>query len=111
MAQITEDRLATSDYVATGDRAERERAAERTERNETAGGELLSANSTQDLRGEWDRVQGEFVDDPRSAVKKADELVANAMQRLTDSFKDQRSNLEQQWDRGEDVSCPFGEPA
>jgi hypothetical protein len=44
------------------------------------------------------------VDDPRSSVKKADELVATAMKRLAEGFSQQRTGLEQQWDRGEDVS-------
>jgi|SRR5215471_11522482 len=71
---------------------------------EQIGNELLSPNTAQDLRGEWDRIQAGFVDEPRSAVKQADELVAKAMDRLTEAFKKQHSDLEQQWDRGEDVS-------
>jgi hypothetical protein len=71
---------------------------------EKIGDELLSPNTAQDLRGEWDRIQAAFVDEPRNAVKQADELVAKAMDRLTEAFKKQRSDLEQQWDRGEDAS-------
>ena len=71
---------------------------------ERVSGELLSPNTAQDMRGEWDRIQAGFVDDPRNAVKQADDLVASAMDRLTDGFKKQRTDLEQQWDRGEDVS-------
>jgi hypothetical protein len=37
-------------------------------------------------------------------VKQADELVANAIGRLSESFTQQRSTLEGQWSRGQDVS-------
>jgi hypothetical protein len=65
---------------------------------------LLPQNSSDDLRGQWDSIQAAFVDDPRNAVKRADDLVSNAIKRLADSFTQQRHSLEQQWDRGEDVS-------
>jgi hypothetical protein len=101
MSRATDEQLSTSDFVATGDRAERKETG-RAEESDTAA--LLSQNSAQDLRGEWDRIQAGFVDDPQSSVKHADELVASAMKRLTESFAQQRSGLEQQWGRGEDVS-------
>jgi hypothetical protein len=44
------------------------------------------------------------VDEPRRAVQQADQLVDDAIQRLSQSFTEQRSNLEGQWDRGDDVS-------
>ena len=42
------------------------------------------------LRSRWDRVQGTFVDEPRAAVEEADQLVGQAIQRLSDSFTDAR---------------------
>ena len=111
MNSMTDEQLATTDYVATGEIRERlqQNAPKREDKTrdnnrEDAGGPLLSPESAQDLRRQWDGVQASFVDDPRTAVKQADELVANAMDRLAESFKQQRSGLEQQWDRGEDVS-------
>jgi hypothetical protein len=44
------------------------------------------------------------VDNPGGAVKQADELVAAVMKRLAEVFADERSNLEQAWAKGEDVS-------
>jgi hypothetical protein len=41
---------------------------------------------------------------PGPAVKQADELVALAMKRLAETFAGERGRLEQQWDRGDDVS-------
>ena len=65
---------------------------------------LLPGEFTQDLRSRWDHVQAGFVDQPRDAVKEADGLVEQAIQKLSQSFGDARSRLEQQWDRGEEVS-------
>jgi len=49
-------------------------------------------------------IQGSFVDEPGKSVQAADQLVAEVMQRLAVSFALERADLEQQWDRGEDVS-------
>jgi hypothetical protein len=57
-----------------------------------------------DMRRRWDALQTGFVDEPRTAVKEADELVAAAVQRLSESFTSERSKLEQQWSKGNDVS-------
>jgi len=57
-----------------------------------------------DFRHRWQNVQAGFVDDPRTAVRQADELVASVMKRLADVFADERSKLEHDWDKGGDVS-------
>ena len=56
------------------------------------------------MRTRWSTVQTAFVDEPRSAVQQADGLVAAAMKRLAEVFAEERSKLEQQWDRGDNVS-------
>ena len=56
------------------------------------------------LRTRWKEVQTAFVDEPRKAVEQADGLVASAMKRLAEVFAEERSKLEQQWDRGDNVS-------
>jgi hypothetical protein len=56
-----------------------------------------------ELRGRWDRIQTGFVDEPRRAVEDADKLVAETMQRLAEMFADERSRMEAQWDRGDDI--------
>ncbi len=58
----------------------------------------------QELKNSWERIQVGFVDEPRSAVEQADSLVASAMKRLAEIFAQERSNLEQQWGRGDNVS-------
>jgi len=65
---------------------------------------LLPEDFTQNLRKRWDEVQTGFVDEPRKAVQEADELVGSAIDRLSQSFTDQRKALEGQWDKGGDVS-------
>ena len=57
-----------------------------------------------ELRGRWDQVQTGFVDEPRDAVRRADQLVAETMTRLAEMFAAERSKLEQQWSRGDEVS-------
>jgi hypothetical protein len=65
---------------------------------------LFPNNELEGLRNRWSEVQTAFVDEPRSAVEKADGLVAAAMKRLAEVFAEERSKLEQQWDRGDNVS-------
>jgi hypothetical protein len=65
---------------------------------------LLAEDEAGDLRERWTTIQAAFVDEPRQAVQDADGLVALAMKRLAEMFADERSNLESQWDRGDQVS-------
>ena len=69
-----------------------------------ASGPLLPQDSVQDLRIHWDKIQTGFVDEPRNAVQAADELVAQAIKRLAESFAEERNRLERQWDRGDAVN-------
>jgi hypothetical protein len=67
-------------------------------------GPLFSTNESKDLRARWDTIQVGFVDEPRRAVQQADTLVAETMKRLAEIFAQERSNLEAQWDKNENVS-------
>jgi hypothetical protein len=75
-----------------------------TPRQPLAPTPLFSTTDLDDLRMRWGSVQTGFVDEPRWAVQEADKLVAIVVERLTASFSNERSALEKQWDRGEDVS-------
>ncbi len=66
--------------------------------------QLLATDEAQNLRSRWDAIQTGFVDEPRRAVEQADSLVAEVMQRLAQLFADERSKLEGQWSRGDNVS-------
>lgn len=67
-------------------------------------GPLLPSDFTQDLRVRWNPIQAAFVDEPRSAVQQADELVKTAIQRLSESFTRARETLDRQWDHGDDAN-------
>ena len=56
------------------------------------------------FRTRWESIQTAFVDSPRQAVEDADGLVAELMQRLAQTFTQERESLEGQWSRGDDVS-------
>jgi hypothetical protein len=65
---------------------------------------LFPENETTNFRNRWTEIQTAFVDEPRRAVEQADALVADVIKRLANSFADERSKLEGQWGRGDDVS-------
>ena len=65
---------------------------------------LFEAQDRERFGESWTSIQAAFVDDPRDAVKEADTLVAELMQRLAETFSAERSRLESQWDNDEDVS-------
>jgi hypothetical protein len=72
--------------------------------DEYEGMRLLPDEIVDELRPRWADIQASFVDEPRSAVEKADALVADAIRRLAEAFADARADLERDWDRGSDVS-------
>jgi hypothetical protein len=74
------------------------------EAEETAPAQLFVPSEAQNFRTRWEKVQIAFVDEPRKAVKDADELVAEATKRLAEIFAEERSQMEREWDRGDDVS-------
>jgi hypothetical protein len=77
---------------------------ERRQSENEAGETILSAEETKEMGSRWTNIQAEFVDEPRRAVEAADKLVASAIERISKSFSDERSQLETQWSRGDEVS-------
>ena len=65
---------------------------------------LFAGDVERDFRTRWRDIQSSFVDEPRPAVEKADQLVAELMQRLAQSFSEQRKKLENQWEASEKIS-------
>jgi hypothetical protein len=65
---------------------------------------LFAENELRDFRARWDQVQTSFVDEPRHAVEQADTLVATVVKHIAEQFAEERSKLEKQWDRGDNVS-------
>jgi hypothetical protein len=69
-----------------------------------AAGPLLASDDAEAFRARWTDVQFGFVNSPRQAVEQGDGLVAELMQHLAQTFAEERSRLDSQWDQGGDVS-------
>jgi hypothetical protein len=65
---------------------------------------LFSDEEERNFRNRWKDIQTGFVDEPRRSVEQADELIAKLLQRLAESFSEQRSHLEQQWEKSDSAS-------
>jgi hypothetical protein len=65
---------------------------------------LFSDEEERNFRNGWKDIQTGFVDEPRRSVEQADELIAKLLQRLAQSFSEQRSHLEQQWEKSDSAS-------
>jgi hypothetical protein len=109
-----EKTLTTADLAAATDRQDPQReqsrpAPERTaqehatlesepraNREEEQLAPLFASDVAGDFRARWDAVQIGFVDDPRQAVRQADELVAQVMKSLAESFSAERARFEGQ---------------
>jgi hypothetical protein len=65
---------------------------------------LFDRDASRDLEERWLVIQTQFVDEPRRAVEKAEQLVGEVMKGLTDSFARERRDLESRWAGDRDVS-------
>jgi hypothetical protein len=65
--------------------------------------ELFPAQEVERFRGEWTEIQTRFVDDPRDAVRDADQLVAEVMRSLATTFTNHKHELEGRWQQGDHV--------
>ena len=92
-----QDSIRTSDYVSTGERA----AAETNRGSDVSTTALFEPGEAAELRSRWEKIQVEFVDEPRKSVEQADELVATVAERLTEMFAGQKDRLEREWGKGE----------
>ncbi len=103
--RLTTDDLAQSEHQAEPQAAIDETAPEPAEdAARDTGAPLVDRGDDDGFRRRWEGIQAGFVDEPRNAVEQADALVAELMQRLAETFSNERKTLEGQWDRGEDVS-------
>jgi len=65
---------------------------------------LLNEDDAEDFRSRWQEIQTEFVNDPHDSVEKADDLVEKVMNSITETFAQERSSLEDQWNQGAEAS-------
>jgi hypothetical protein len=106
---VHKGKISTDAIAGAGKNNPEPRPAGETERLSTQDREghlepLFDDNVDHKFRDRWREIQTGFVDEPRRTVEQADELVAELMQRLAQSFSEQRSDLERQWDASEEVS-------
>jgi hypothetical protein len=95
---MSDERPSTADLVREADDVD-------TDVAEADGREPLFADDeTERFRSRWQEIQTGFVDEPQRSVQEADGLVAELMQRLAETFSDERSRLESQWAEGGDAS-------
>lgn len=100
MSREDERQLSTADLAAAAERrpemmrhdAALEGGTMHERREELAA--LFLGPVADEFRHRWDEIQISFVDDPRQAVQRADELVAQVMKSLADSFAQQRAQIE-----------------
>ena len=59
---------------------------------------LLDRSDAERFRDRWQSIQGTFVDEPKQSVEQADALVTEVIQRLTETFQQERQSLESQLD-------------
>lgn len=60
---------------------------------QTGPGKLFRPDEASRLRGEWQRVQATFVDNPQEAVRGADALVTDVIRTLQNSMADRHKSL------------------
>jgi hypothetical protein len=73
-------------------------ARQAQERSDEALEPLFAKDLAESYRVRWTSIQSGFVDDPRRAVRSGDELVAEIMTNLADTFSQERHRLETQLD-------------
>jgi hypothetical protein len=98
--------LTAADPAATGQAAAKKetRPSQVGESTPEEASSLFSSEETARFRSRWDAIQTGFVDEPHLAVKHADELVAEVINRLAQVFADERAKLEAQLDQNRELS-------
>jgi hypothetical protein len=66
--------------------------------------QLLEGDELRGVVERWREIQAQFVDEPRTAVREADALVADLMQRLARMFAGEREQLESRLASGDSAS-------
>lgn len=68
------------------------------------GTSYLGDRSTEDSWQQWRKIQADFVDNPREAVSDANVLVGELIDNIVQQFNAEKTQMEQRWSSGEDVS-------
>jgi hypothetical protein len=81
--------------TATEAQTDADRQADSGVRQHTS---LIESERAEGYDTRWKELKGEFVDDPRGAVRGANELVGEVLDELEELFRRQRSDFEQSLD-------------
>ncbi|MHA6794559.1 hypothetical protein ACVGVM_13780 [Pseudonocardia bannensis] len=93
----------TADARAPGDLTGDEGSAGATRPEQQVGrrddnlATLIPHDRSASHRARWEALKADFVDDPRSAVRGADQLVGQVLDEIEDLFRRRRSELERDW--------------
>ena len=68
------------------------------------GEALLKGSDASRFHDRWVAIQAAFVDEPRKAVKDAQQLLEEVFQALNSAFSKGRDDLEAQWERSGEAS-------
>ena len=98
-----DDDLTDDTATAGGSTAALAAATPGTTDDDSGSGSLFGADEAERFKARWRELQIAFVDEPRSAVQNADELVAEVMQTLAGMFAANKQELEGQWRRDGEV--------
>lgn len=101
---MSDDRLTTRDIARSMDTATTTAPAQPAPSEDARALPMFSGDEAAGYKTRWEAVQTGFVDEPRKAVEEADSLVAQVIKRLSEVFADERTSLEHQWDRGDQIS-------
>jgi hypothetical protein len=87
-----------SDYATVTDEQPAAAGKHAARTSDTAlDGPLFTENP--ELRGQWQHIQAEFVDDPQHAVADAADLVQQAGQALVSTLQQRQERMRSEWDR------------
>jgi hypothetical protein len=106
---ITADLAAAAEIPIARQAAERDSKRDESQNSDVRSEDqqlaaLFSPDRAKEFRSHWDAVQRSFVDDPRQAVRQADELVAQVMNSLAETFSNERRKLEREVDQTDKAS-------
>ncbi|WP_394621681.1 hypothetical protein JNUCC0626_22115 [Lentzea sp. JNUCC 0626] len=93
-AQRTDAQRADAQKTETQKTEHQRTEPQRTEQRHAEPQRSTESRSIGKLEDEWQAVQYDFVDDPKSAVRKADDLVTRALEELTSRHRSLTKQLE-----------------
>jgi hypothetical protein len=105
--ETADERRLTTEQIATAGDTSTDAQPSATDEGgagREANAQLLEGDELHGVIERWREIQAQFVDEPRAAVREADALVADLMQRLARMFAGEREQLESRLASGDSAS-------